>query len=64
MNEVTFKQGTFTTEGIIPHIKKFGLRCPVKLDFSKPKEDGYLRPLRNDGCLVYALPGGDSFTDR
>lgn len=64
MSEVTSKQGTFTTEGIIPHTKRFGLRCPVKLDFSKPKEDGYLHPLRSDGCLVYALPDGGCFTAR
>lgn len=58
MSETTTKFGTFTTEGSIPHLKRGNLRFPVMLDFTKPKEDGYYPPLRENGRLVYALPGG------
>lgn len=63
MSEVTSKHGTYTPEGVIPHIRRFGLRCPVLLDFSQSKEDGYFPPLKDNGCLVYALPGGGHFKD-
>lgn len=55
---------TDTVEGTIPHKVFCGMRCPVKLDFNaKPKDGALLRhglkfPLRYNGRLVYALPGG------
>lgn len=64
MSEVTSKHGTLTSEGVIPHIKRFGIRCPVVLDFSKPKEEGYFSPVKDNGCLVYALPSGGRFVAR
>lgn len=59
---------THTTEGVIPHliVDAAGKRilAPVKLDFDReprwmPKYQTTLRaPLRRDGKLVFALPGG------
>lgn len=60
--------GTITTEGIVPHllVKHADLRilAPVKLDFDTPgswivKQQGTFHPpLRRDGRLAFALPGG------
>jgi hypothetical protein len=50
---------TLTTEGLIPHLAYRGIHCPVKLDFSVPRTtDDRYPPLRRNGMLVYALPGG------
>lgn len=60
---------TDTIEGTIPHKVFYGMRCPVKLDFkSKPKNGALLRdglkfPLRYNGRLVYALPGGKELVE-
>jgi len=53
--------GTETTVGFIPHATVvYGdavIQAPVKLDV--PKRGGLRAPLRRDGKLVYALPGGE-----
>lgn len=61
-------RNTITSEGPVPHllVKHADLRilAPVKLDFSKPgtwivKQQGTFHPpLRRDGRLAFALPGG------
>lgn len=54
--------GTETTEGFIPHIRIVYadgvLNAPVKLDVPKRGTRVLCAPLRLDGNLVYALPGG------
>ena len=45
------------------NILKFGkLKCPVKLDFSSEKINNLFHPLKRDGNLVYAFPGGKEFS--
>ena len=53
--------GTMTKEGFIPHKKYLGILLPVKLDihnYSVGQVMKYQNPVRGDGELVYALPGG------
>lgn len=59
----TIEGATMTAEGSIPHkVTSWGL-LPVKLDVetqSVKAAYAYQRPMRFDGQLVYALPGGES----
>ena len=59
---VTTFGGTETTEGFIPHARIVYadgvLNAPVKLDVPKRGTHALCAPLRRDGMLVYALPGG------
>lgn len=60
--------GTITKEGIVPHLLvkhgSLSFLAPVKLDFSQQpawivKQQGtFHAPLRRDGRLAFALPGG------
>jgi hypothetical protein len=68
--------GTFTREGVIPHLKvktEYGtILAPVKvmtrpdrnghprvdIDYSGPDDYRQPMPLRRNGRLVFALPGG------
>ena len=68
--------GTFTREGVIPHLKvktEYGtILAPVKvilradrygrqkvdIDYTGPDDYRQPMPLRRNGRLVYALPGG------
>jgi hypothetical protein len=57
--EHTSKFGTNTRQGFIYHLKtEEGIRLPVKLDFNSEKIENTYFPLRKDGKLVFALPGG------
>ena len=58
-NAHTSKFGTKTREGFVYHLKTDeGIRLPVKLDFDSERiEDTYF-PLRRNGRLVFATPGG------
>ena len=59
MSENTSKFGTETREGFINHYKdNSGWRLPVKLDFNSERIDNTYFPLRREGRLVFALPGG------
>jgi len=62
---------TDTSEGPIPHLRHGDLLCPVKLErvefgsgwkLKKAPQYGYGNekpmPMRRNGRLVYALPGG------
>jgi len=55
--------GTETAAGFIPHATVvYGdtvVHAPVKLDAPKRGGCGLRAPLRRDGKLVYALPGGE-----
>jgi len=55
--------GTETTVGFIPHATVvYGdtvIHAPVKLDVPKRGGCGLRAPLRRDGKLAYALPGGE-----
>lgn len=54
---------TRTSEGYIPHRRHpMGFFMPVKLDLDmRNRHHGLCPPLRRDGRLVYALPGGGEF---
>lgn len=55
--------GTETAEGYIPHfLRGDGLVCPVKLCVNPLTAKFPQPPMRRNGRLVYALPGGGSFT--
>lgn len=56
---------TETTEGIISHKLYRGIRMPVKLDLSvkNSRAQGTYPPIRRDGKLVYAMPGGLEFVE-
>lgn len=56
----TSKSGTETMEGFIPHLFHNGLKMPVMLDFSKKSKEG-IPPLRDNGYLIFALPGQQKF---
>lgn len=63
----TFKQNaTETSEGFIPHLEicgDFGLiHAPVCVMPHLRGWKGDLMPMRKDGKLVYALPGGGTVT--
>lgn len=60
----TSKFGTNTRQGFIDHlVTDDGIRLPVKLDFDSERiEDTYF-PLRKEGRLVFALPGGGEFLE-
>lgn len=61
---------TETSEGLISHLQLVTecgvIRCPVKLmvdekgviDMRRVSNSPLPVPVRRDGCLVYALPGG------
>lgn len=53
-----------TAEGHIPHIVVNGYQAPVMIDVSKPKVNEYHSPLRINGALAYALPGGKFFQNK
>lgn len=60
------KGGTQTAEGFIPYVQTpSGIDCDVKilLRDGRPvtNKDGLPFPLRKNGWLVYALPGGGSW---
>lgn len=58
-SEHTSKLGTDTREGFIEHQKtEGGLRLPVKIDFNSERIANIYFPLRREGKLVFALPGG------
>lgn len=50
-----------TSEGFIPHIVINGYKVPVMIDPTSPRVDEYHAPLKIDGALAYALPGGKIF---
>lgn len=73
-DQYTIKGGTVTSEGFVPHKRHpAGFNMPVKLIFKKcARSDRRVvamlmedhPPLRNVmGNLVYALPGGDVFSE-
>lgn len=64
MAEHTSKNGTDTREGFIYHLKTDeDFRLPVKLDFSSEKNGDTYFPLRRDGRLVFATPGGNEILE-
>lgn len=70
-NAITSKFGVQTAAGFIPHLRHpDGFDMPVKLAFEyagggmRINPNKYHRPLRTaDGELIYALPGGGSYTE-
>ncbi len=62
-----YSYATPTQEGIIPHKAFKSFRLPVKLDFSQKYiiNDGQslYAPLRRNGRLVFALPGGGEYVE-
>lgn len=56
---------TVTTEGYTPPLEYKGVFLPVKLDIKiGQSRSGLYPPLRRDGELVYALPGGRDVMER
>lgn len=54
---------TDTAEGRIPHLYRGGILLPVKLEVANYSVRGVMHdqyPQRDNGRLVYALPGGGS----
>lgn len=66
MSERTCKGGTMTSDGYISHLRVDGLRflLPVMIDPASPRVDEYHAPLKIDGALAYALPGGKIFQNK
>lgn len=64
MSEKTCRKGTMTSEGFIPHRIENGLQMPVMIDVTSPRVDEYHAPLKIDGALAYALPGGRIYQNK
>ncbi len=61
--EKTSKNGTFTSEGFIPHYYFNSFKLPIKLNIPRDQYsmDQLFAPLKRNNQFVYALPqGGES----
>ena len=61
--QTTSKNGTWTSEGFIPHLMYRDCKLPVKLDIP-PEEysmDQLFPPKTINNYYVYVLPGGQEF---
>lgn len=63
--EKTSKNGTYTSEGFVPHYHFETFKLPVKLDIPEniySIDDLVFTPLKKDNQFVYALPLGNQTT--
>lgn len=61
--EKTSRSGVETTEGFIPFYWANGKRLAVKIDWANRTLKG-VPPLKKNGFLVYATPGGGEWVSR